>query len=596
MNFFRNLSVGAKLWAGVIAIIFALFVVVGTAGSRSAKLNEMSEKTLGTLAEKAAIASEWAAQTELAVTRTQAAVVSSDPAVGEMYKDLIPAGIATISELQKKLKAMDMSEAENAQLEKIAELRKGVLASHAKANEMKKAGDAAGAVDEIKARFNPAVVPYVGALREFTRMQADIRAKVQQDLDQQRATSLRIATIQVVLLIAGIVAGAFFLIRNIRNPLRETMAFAEQIAGGDLTARISNDRKDEFGAMITALIGMRDRLVNVVADVKRGTENITVAAKEIATGNNDLSARTEQTASNLQQTAASMEQMSGAIRQSADSARVANQLADVAGQSAQKGGEVVHQVVTTMEEINQSSRKINDIIGVIDGIAFQTNILALNAAVEAARAGEQGRGFAVVAGEVRNLAQRSAQAAKEIKVLIGASVDKVATGTELVNQAGKTMGEIVENVVRVRDMIGEIASASGEQADGVNQINSAVANLDQLTQQNAALVEESAAAASSMNDQADRLAEVVRVFRVDAQAAAQSSITQLNSTDLHKSGGFSALRAGVKKAPVTVASKPAQPVAPKAAAKPAAPKAAPQPVVVAKATEKAGASDEWESF
>ena len=607
MNLFRNLSVGAKLWAGVIAIIVALFVVVGTAGARSTQLNKASEQALAKLAEKTAIATEWAALTELAVTRVQAAVVSSDPAVGEMYKDVIPAGIAAISELQKKLQATELNDAENAQLGKIAELRKTVLASHAVANDLKKAGDAAGAADEIRARFNPAVVPYVAALREFARMQSDIRVQAQQEFDQRRATSLTIATAQVVALIAGIAIGAFFLIRNIRNPLRETMAFAEQIAGGDLTAQIRNDRKDEFGAMITALIGMRDRLVNVVADVKRGTENITVAAREIATGNNDLSARTEQTASNLQQTAASMEQMSGAIRQSADSARVANQLADVAGQSAQKGGEVVSQVVSTMEDINQSSRKINDIIGVIDGIAFQTNILALNAAVEAARAGEQGRGFAVVAGEVRNLAQRSAQAAKEIKVLIGASVDKVAAGTDLVNQAGKTMGEIVENVVRVRDMIGEIASASGEQADGVNQINAAVSNLDQLTQQNAALVEESAAAASSMNDQAERLAEVVRVFRVDASAAARSSITQIRSADLHKPAAPPTAPTGTgRKEPSLArptpvpAGKPAAPVASKPApVKPtAAPAAAtaPRPVVASKAREVAGATDEWESF
>ncbi|AOF87778.1 methyl-accepting chemotaxis (MCP) signaling domain protein [Hydrogenophaga sp. RAC07] len=589
MKLFRNLSVGARLWVGVIAIIVALFVVVATAGARSASLNAESERVLSALAHKTTIATEWAGLTETNVTRVQASIASSDPTIAAMYKDLIPAGIASISALQKELETMDMNDAEKAQMARIADLRKGVLASLGVANDMKKAGDTAGAAQEIATRFNQAVPPYLDALRGFARMQADIRVEAQQRLTEQRSTSLTIASIQVGALVAGIIAGAFFLIRNIRNPLREAMAFAEQIASGDLTAQIRNDRKDEFGAMTAALLGMRDRLVNVVADVKRGTDNITVAAKEIATGNNDLSARTEQTASNLQQTAASMEQMSGAIRQSADSARVANQLADVAGQSAQKGGEVVHQVITTMEEINQSSRKINDIIGVIDGIAFQTNILALNAAVEAARAGEQGRGFAVVAGEVRNLAQRSAQAAKEIKILIGTSVDKVTAGTELVNQAGKTMGEIVDNVVRVRDMIGEIASASGEQADGVNQINAAVANLDQLTQQNAALVEESAAAASSMNDQADRLAEVVRVFRVDAHSTSQSSITQIRSTDLHKPVSTAVGSTALKK-PGVANAKPAS-VAPK---KPALAKPAPQPV--AKVAEKAGASDEWESF
>ncbi|MDP3252621.1 MAG: methyl-accepting chemotaxis protein [Hydrogenophaga sp.] len=584
MNFFRHLSVGARLWAGVIAIIVALFVVVATAGSRSSSLNEESERVLSALAAKTTIATEWAGLTETNVTRVQASIASTDPAIAEMYKDLIPAGVASISELQKQLQAMDMSAPEKAQLEKIAGLRKAVLDSLAKANEMKKAGDAAGAAQEISSRFNGAVTPYLAALREFARMQTDIRQQAQAEFTERRSTSLTIATFQVAILIAGIVAGAFFLIRNIRNPLREAMGFAEQIASGDLTAQISNQRKDEFGAMSSALLSMRDRLVNVVADVKRGTENINVAAREIATGNNDLSARTEQTASNLQQTAASMEEMSGAIRQSADSARVANQLADVAGQSAQKGGEVVSQVVATMEEINQASRKISDIIGVIDGIAFQTNILALNAAVEAARAGEQGRGFAVVAGEVRNLAQRSAQAAKEIKVLISASVDKVTTGTELVNQAGQTMGEIVANVVRVRDMIGEIASASGEQADGVNQINSAVANLDQLTQQNAALVEESAAAASSMNDQADRLAQVVQVFRVDAHAATQSAITQLRPTEPRK-------LPAAKPAPKLVATPEA---APRVEARPATPPTLKTRVAVA---EKAGANnDEWESF
>jgi methyl-accepting chemotaxis protein len=235
-------------------------------------------------------------------------------------------------------------------------------------------------------------------------------------------------------------------------------------------------------------------------------------------GNHDLSARTEQTASNLEETAASMEQMSGAIKMLADSAHMATQLAHDAERSAQQGGAVVGQVVSTMEEINQASRKISDIIGVIDGIAFQTNILALNAAVEAARAGEQGRGFAVVASEVRSLAQRSAEAAKEIKVLIGNSVGRVEHGTSLVGQAGSTMEEIVSNVVKVRDIIGEMSVAATEQADGVAQINAAIANLDQMTQQNAALVEQGAAAASSMSDQASQLTDVVRVFRLERSA------------------------------------------------------------------------------
>jgi methyl-accepting chemotaxis protein len=588
MNLFRHLSVGAKLWAGVIAIIVALFVVVATAGARSSSLNEESERVLSALAAKTTIATEWAGLTETNVTRVQASIASTDPAIAEMYKDLIPAGVASISELQKQLQAMDMSAPEKAQLEKIAGLRKAVLDSLAKANELKKAGDATGATQEISSRFNGAVTPYLAALREFARMQTDIRQQAQAEFTERRSTSLTIAAFQVALLIGGIVAGAFFLIRNIRNPLREAMGFAEKIASGDLTAQIHNDRKDEFGAMSAALISMRDRLVNVVTDVKRGTENINVAAREIATGNNDLSARTEQTASNLQQTAASMEQMSGAIRQSADSARVANQLADVAGQSAQKGGAVVSQVVATMEEINEASRKISDIIGVIDGIAFQTNILALNAAVEAARAGEQGRGFAVVAGEVRNLAQRSAQAAKEIKVLISASVDKVTTGTELVNQAGQTMGEIVENVVRVRDMIGEIASASGEQADGVSQINAAVANLDQLTQQNAALVEESAAAASSMNDQADRLAQVVQVFRVDGHSTIHSAAAKISFTPQRP--------AEPRKAPALKPAAKATPAPKAAAAKPATLPPTLKTRVAATEKVSAGHNDEWESF
>ena len=262
-----------------------------------------------------------------------------------------------------------------------------------------------------------------------------------------------------------------------------------------------------------ALQGALQRMQSVVASVQTSALHIDAASREIAHGNSDLSARTEQAASSLQQTAASMEELNSTMRQSADAARQASQMAVANAEVAARGGQVVGQVVATMDEINHSSKKINDIIGVIDGIAFQTNILALNAAVEAARAGEQGRGFAVVAAEVRNLAQRSAEAAKEIKGLIGTSVDKVEAGTRLVAEAGSTIGEVVANAQRVADIIGEITAASGEQAGGIGQVNTAVNHLDQMTQQNAALVEQSSAAAESMRSQAEQLAQAVRVFK-----------------------------------------------------------------------------------
>ncbi|MGE0349031.1 Cache 3/Cache 2 fusion domain-containing protein [Hydrogenophaga sp.] len=314
--------------------------------------------------------------------------------------------------------------------------------------------------------------------------------------------------------------GLFLLVRrNVSQPLAQLTSAVTAVAQGDLSQAFQSSRKDEIGRLVREVETMRQRFLAMMRELRSATDSINTASVEIASGNQDLSARTEQAASNLQETAASMEQLTSTVRQSADAARQANQLAASAAEIAVRGGEVVGQVVTTMDEINHSSKKISDIIGVIDGIAFQTNILALNAAVEAARAGEQGRGFAVVAGEVRNLAQRSAQAAKEIKGLIGASVDKVETGSRLVADAGQTMSEIVGSVQRVSDIIGEITAAAGEQSDGIGQVNVAVTQLDQMTQQNAALVEESAAAAESLKDQAVRLDQVVRVFRVDAQSA-----------------------------------------------------------------------------
>ena len=323
-------------------------------------------------------------------------------------------------------------------------------------------------------------------------------------------------------IIMGVVA-AWWITRTITKPINEAVKVAETVSSGDLTSEIRVSSNDETGQLMNALKNMNTNLVNIVGQVRGGTDLIANASTEIAAGNHDLSSRTEQQASSLQETASSMEELTSTVRFNAENAREANKLAVTASEIASRGGAVVGEVVSTMGSINDSSRKIVDIISVIDGIAFQTNILALNAAVEAARAGEQGRGFAVVASEVRNLAQRSAAAAKDIKGLIDDSVQKVALGSDLVDKAGHTMSEIVDSISRVTQIMNQISHASEEQSIGIAQVNDAITQMDQVTQQNAALVEEAAAAAESMQEQSAKLADVVSVFKLDpAQTVASA--------------------------------------------------------------------------
>jgi methyl-accepting chemotaxis protein len=381
----------------------------------------------------------------------------------------------------------------------------------------------------------------------------------------------------------GLVAAvlmALWIIRSITRPIAQAVNVAHAVAAGELTHPIDTSGSDETAQLLQALKHMQEGLVNVVGKVRAGSESVATASEQIAQGNNDLSARTESQASALQQTAASMEQLNSTVRQNADNARAANQLAQNASTVATQGGEVVADVVRTMKEINDSSSKIADIIGVIDSIAFQTNILALNAAVEAARAGEQGRGFAVVASEVRSLAGRSAEAAREIKGLIGASVERVETGTALVDRAGQTMAEVVGAIQRVTDIMGEISAASTEQSQGVAQVGEAVTQMDQVTQQNAALVEEMAAAAASLNGQAQELVETVAVFKLGNDGTAMA----------HKPAAMARPAPRVTQAPQT---RPAPTKLTPAATANASRLSAP---TARKATPATASDQEWESF
>ena len=429
------------------------------------------------------------------------------------------------------------------------------------------------------------------ALKALTEFETEKAKNDEAGVDASlKSTSMAMFAVLAVGLALGAWVG-WLLLRSISGPLEQAMGIATKVAEGDLTGRIETRSANEIGALLSALDKMKDNLAGIVHEVRGSTYTISSASSEIAAGNMDLSQRTSDQAGSLEQTATSMDELTSTVKQNADNARQANQLAQSASEVAVRGGEVVAQVVDTMGSINDSSKKIVDIIGVIDGIAFQTNILALNAAVEAARAGEQGRGFAVVASEVRNLAQRSAGAAKEIKELIGDSVSKVESGAKLVDQAGATMQEIVTSIQRVTDIMGEITQASQEQTTGLEQINQAIGQIDAITQQNVALVEEAAAAAGSLQEQANALAQVVSVFKLDGVAA------QMGRAPAQPARASAPVRASAAAAssPVRRLAKPAAAARPTAAVLPLKPgstkaSSAKRPAVVN------GDGGDWEEF
>ena len=512
----NNLRVAYKLWGAFLTLLAAMLLIASFVLHR---VNASGDRTVEAVASSQVLVSKalvWKGMTDAAVARSMAAAVSSDPSVAVLFKDSLANGAGLIKKLREEIAALATTEADVAMFQKINAHAKVLLAASNKAHDLQESKDTVAAAAMVQNEYLPATRDYLAAIDEFVQLQQRKADDVRKAASNDRDAAVVWGAVGGLVVIALAMLAAATLVRSIRRPLNESIALANAIAAGDLTATTENVRADEFGDLMKALHHMNNSLAHLVGDVRRSTDGIATASSEIAVGNHDLSARTEQTAASLQQTSASMQQLSQVVTDNADSAKQADRLAQSASDAAKRGGEVVGQVVQTMQSITESSKRIVDIIGVIDGIAFQTNILALNAAVEAARAGEQGRGFAVVASEVRSLAQRSAEAAKEIKSVIGASNEKVEAGAGLVNEAGASMSDIVTSVKRVSDIINEIMASTAEQSTGIAQVNQAVTNLDQATQQNAALVEEAAAAASSMQEQTAQVTTLMSRFNLAA--------------------------------------------------------------------------------
>ncbi|MGB3450064.1 MAG: methyl-accepting chemotaxis protein [Giesbergeria sp.] len=545
---FRNLRVGPRLGLGFGAILLITALLALTGIWRIGALKDASEQVATREIELHTLVDEWAADVRLNWVRTEAFLKAIDPGYMEKLTADTQATSTATETKAKRIEELLQSDKGKSLLADIAAARTTYSTKLNEIRDLHRGGEPS-VPTMVDNDLRPLADKYLQTLDGLRSFMAAQLAESQRNTNSLASASQMLLGVGAAVAVALGALLAILVTRSIVLPMQQGRKAAESIADGDLTQPLDTTASDETGQLLQALATMQGKLAGIVNNVRRNAEGVATASAEIAHGNNDLSARTEQQASALEETSASMEQLGSTVRQNADNARQANQLAVSASTVAAQGGEVVAQVVQTMKGINDSSQKIADIISVIDGIAFQTNILALNAAVEAARAGEQGRGFAVVASEVRSLAGRSADAAKEIKALIGASVERVEAGSALVDRAGATMTEVVQAIRRVTDIVGEISAASSEQSAGVGQVGEAITQMDQATQQNAALVEESAAAADSLRTQAAQLVQAMSVFHTGTGSSA--SVQSL-------AGGAPVARAAAPTAPRSVQGRPAQ--------------------------------------
>ena len=588
----QHLKISHKLNLGF-ALIVAIFLVMS--GFTAWRIDKVSDATqrMEAASERLAIGSAWQGDVRQNSARSLAVAYASGNELLDFFKDAMAATTQATNQKQQAYIDRAITPESKQRAERVVARRQAWLAARDEVNALKLRGDDQQVQSFVQQRFIPITDAYIAATQELVEGAAQDVAKAQAEVHDMFIQLYILGAILIVLAVAAATLISWRLARGITQGVESARNVAQRIGAGDLSQPIAVSTKDEIGQLLTSLRDMQDSLVTVVRTVRQGSDSVALSSAEIAHGNQDLSMRTESQASALEETSASMEQLGSTVQQNADNARQANQLAQNASNVAMQGGQVVALVVDTMKGISESSTRIADITSVIDGIAFQTNILALNAAVEAARAGEQGRGFAVVAGEVRSLAQRSAEAAKEISALINASVERVHQGSTLVDQAGSTMEEVVRSISRVTDIMGEISAASTEQSSGVAQVGEAVMQMDQATQQNAALVEEMSAAATSLHGQAQELVQAVAAFKLAGNEASRAAVpAAATSAATGRASTVAAYKPQLRKAAVTASTKPAKAsVVAAAISAPAVKTAKSQP-----SSPAAAATDDWESF